>query len=243
MEAYPEEAIKNNVTGTRTLMDAASRHGADRLVMLSTDKAVQAPRRHGRVEETGGADHDRARRARGAPPRSSSPCASETSSGAAAASCRCSRQQMRQGGPVTVTHPDVTRYFMTIREAAMLVLEAGFLASGGEIFVLDMGDPIRIAELAEHLIQALRDGARQGYCNRVHGPASGREAPRGAVVLGRGRSGRDRDTRRSGRSLGKRAAAQTAAPSLTNALEKIADVGDREGIMRELCEHLPGHVG
>jgi FlaA1/EpsC-like NDP-sugar epimerase len=150
MEFYPDEAIKNNVTGTRRLVDAATRYGADRLIMLSTDKAV-------RPQGVMGASKRLA----------------EMFLLAAQAGCRTKliavrfgnvlgsrgsvvpmfRQQIALGGPVTVTHPDVTRYFMTIREAAMLVLEAGLLGRGGEIFVLDMGDPIRIAELAEHLVR------------------------------------------------------------------------------------------
>jgi FlaA1/EpsC-like NDP-sugar epimerase len=151
MEFYPEEAIRNNVTGTKRLVETASRYGADRLVMLSTDKAV------------------RPRGVMGASKR----LAELVLLDAARAGCRTKliavrfgnvlgsrgsvvpmfRQQIALGGPVTVTHPDVTRYFMTIREAAMLVLEAGLLGRGGEIFVLDMGDPIRIAELAEHLVR------------------------------------------------------------------------------------------
>jgi len=151
MEFYPEEAIRNNVTGTRRLIEAAESYGADRLVMLSTDKAV------------------RPRGVMGASKR----LAELTMLRETARGCRTKlvavrfgnvlgsrgsvvpmfRRQIRLGGPVTVTHPDVTRYFMTIREAAMLVLEAGFAGNGGEIFVLDMGDPIRIAELAEHMIR------------------------------------------------------------------------------------------
>lgn len=151
MEFYPEEAIRNNVTGTRRLIETAESYGADRLVMLSTDKAV------------------RPRGVMGASKR----LAELTMLRETARGCRTKlvavrfgnvlgsrgsvvpmfRRQIRLGGPVTVTHPDVTRYFMTIREAAMLVLEAGFAGNGGEIFVLDMGDPIRIAELAEHMIR------------------------------------------------------------------------------------------
>jgi FlaA1/EpsC-like NDP-sugar epimerase len=151
MQAYPDEAIKNNVIGTRILVDAAVRYGAERLVMLSTDKAV------------------RPRGAMGASKRLAESILVER----AAHGCDTKlmavrfgnvlasrgsvvplfRQQIRLGGPVTVTHPDVTRYFMTIREAALLVLEAGLAGHGGEVFVLDMGEPIRIADLAAHLIR------------------------------------------------------------------------------------------
>ncbi len=151
MEYFPDEAIKNNVTGTRSLIDATVRYGADRLVLLSTDKAV---RPHGAM----GASKRLAelllmQRARAG-------CSTKLVAvrfgnvlGSRGSVVPMFRQQIRLGGPVTVTHPDVTRYFMTIREAAMLVLEAGFIGEGGEVFVLDMGDPIRIAELAEHLIR------------------------------------------------------------------------------------------
>jgi FlaA1/EpsC-like NDP-sugar epimerase len=151
MEYFPEEAIRNNVTGTATLVDAAIRHGADRLVMLSTDKAV---RPHGVM----GASKRLAElmlleRAAGNPGTKLVAVRFGNVLGSRGSVVPMFREQIRRGGPVTVTHPDVTRYFMTIREAAMLVLEAGLLGEGGEIFVLDMGDPIRIAELAEHLIR------------------------------------------------------------------------------------------
>lgn len=151
MEYFPEEAIRNNVIGTDRLIDAAVRHGADRLVMLSTDKAV---RPHGVM----GASKRLAelllleRAAQGSPTKLVAVRFGNVL-GSRGSVVPMFREQIRRGGPVTVTHPDVTRYFMTIREAAMLVLEAGFLGEGGEIFVLDMGDPIRISELAEHLIR------------------------------------------------------------------------------------------
>ncbi len=151
MEAYPDEAIKNNVTGTKTLLDAAVRYGSERLVMLSTDTAVRPQGAMGaskRLAESILID----RAARGCDTklmavRFGNVLASRGSV------VPLFRQQIRLGGPVTITHPDVTRYFMTIREAAMLVLEAGLSGQGGEIFVLDMGEPIRIADLAAHLIR------------------------------------------------------------------------------------------
>jgi FlaA1/EpsC-like NDP-sugar epimerase len=151
MEYFPEEAVRNNVTGTARLIDAAIRYGADRLVMLSTDKAV---RPHGVM----GASKRLAElvlleRAAGQPHTKLVAVRFGNVLGSRGSVVPMFRQQIERGGPVTVTHPDVTRYFMTIREAAMLVLEAAFLGEGGEIFVLDMGDPIRISELAEHLIR------------------------------------------------------------------------------------------
>jgi FlaA1/EpsC-like NDP-sugar epimerase len=152
MEYFPEEAVRNNVTGTRLLVDASVRYGAERFVLLSTDKAV------------------RPRGVMGASKRLAELLLIHLSKqdgtdtklvavrfgnvlGSRGSVVPMFHQQIRLGGPVTVTHPDVTRYFMTIREAAMLVIQAGFLGEGGEVFVLDMGDPIRISELAEHLIR------------------------------------------------------------------------------------------
>ena len=144
------------------------------------------------------------------------------------------RQQVRLGGPVTVTHPDVTRYFMTIREAAMLVLEAGFAGQGGEIFVLDMGDPIRIAELAEHVIRL--SGLEPGtdiaieYCGLRPGEKLHEELWSASESL----------TRTEYKKIlvlkpGDDPPLEDATASC-RALEKMAALGDREGIMVRLKE-------
>ncbi len=236
MEAYPEEAIRNNVAGTRRLVDAAVRHGADRLVMLSTDKAV---RPHGvmgaskRLAELIMIDRTRS--------------GSETKLvavrfgnvlGSRGSVVPMFKQQIRQGGPVTVTHPDVTRYFMTIREAAMLVLQAGFLGEGGEVFVLDMGDPIRIAELAEHLIRLSgmepgRDIAIQ-YCGLRPGEKLHEQLWTADEELEE--TGHEKISRVCpGSKLETDDVRNVAAE-----LEALAADGDREGIMRTLARVFPG---
>ena len=151
MEASPAEAIKNNVFGTLNLLETASRYKVDRLVQLSTDKAVNPTNVMGatkRITEMLIQHFGNSGKMKCMAVRFGNVLGSHGSV------IPLMEQQIREGGPVTVTHPDVTRYFMTIPEAAQLVLEAGGIAESGSVFVLDMGEPVRIMDLAEKLIRA-----------------------------------------------------------------------------------------
>lgn len=151
MEESPYEAIKNNVLGTYNTAKCANEYGVDNFVLLSTDKAVNPTNVMGATKRC---------------------CEliiqhfSKISTHTKFAAVRFGnvlgsngsviplfKEQLKNGGPLTVTHPDITRYFMTIPEAAQLVVQAGGLAKGGEIFVLDMGEPVKIVSLAEKLIK------------------------------------------------------------------------------------------
>ena len=150
MEVSPAEAVKNNVFGTKNLLASAAEHGVERFVQLSTDKAVNPTNVMGCTKRL---------------------CEMliQTFSMHTSMTCVAVRfgnvlgshgsviplfeEQIKRGGPVTITHPDIVRYFMTITEAAQLVLQAGGLAKGGSIYVLDMGQPVRIMDLASRLIR------------------------------------------------------------------------------------------
>ena len=150
LEQQVREAVKNNVLGTHTVALAADRFGSSEFVLISTDKAVNPANVMGatkRVAEIFCQNLDARSQTKYITVRFGNVLDS------AGSVVPLFRRQIRDGGPVTVTHPDIERYFMTIPEAAQLILQASVLGQGGEIFVLDMGSPVRIKFLAEQMIR------------------------------------------------------------------------------------------
>jgi FlaA1/EpsC-like NDP-sugar epimerase len=152
MEANPLESVRNNALATKVVVDAAVEHGVARFVLVSTDKAVNPKTVMGQskavcewVVEAYGAREDISTRF----------VAVRFGNvlGSSGSVIPIFRRQIKKGGPVTVTHPEMTRFFMTIPEAASLVIQSGAIGGEGHVFVLDMGDPVKIVELAEQMIR------------------------------------------------------------------------------------------
>ncbi|WP_106496627.1 nucleoside-diphosphate sugar epimerase/dehydratase [Lentibacillus sp. Marseille-P4043] len=150
MERNPEEAVKNNIIGTMNIARAAEWNSVKTFVMVSTDKAVNPTSVMGaskKLAEMIIQGMDKSSKTKFVAVRFGNVLGSRGSV------IPLFKKQIEKGGPVTITHPDMVRYFMTIPEASRLVMQAGALANGGEVFVLDMGDPVRIVDLAKNLIK------------------------------------------------------------------------------------------
>jgi FlaA1/EpsC-like NDP-sugar epimerase len=152
MEANPLESVRNNVLGTKVVADVAAEFGARRFVLISTDKALNPAAVYGQckalcewIVEAYGARREVA--------TFFTAVRFGNVLGSAGSVIPIFRRQIAKGGPVTVTHPEMTRYFMTIPEAVSLVIQAGAIGGRGEIFVLDMGEPVRIVDLARNMIR------------------------------------------------------------------------------------------
>jgi len=152
LELQPWKAVENNIAGSANLIDAAKKFNVERVVFVSTDKAVRPTNVMGASKRV----------AEMLVQSNNGPSASDTQFiivrfgnvvGSVGSVVPLFKKQIAKGGPVTVTHPDVARYFMTIPEASQLILQAGAMGNGGEIFLLDMGVPIKIDDMARDLIR------------------------------------------------------------------------------------------
>jgi len=231
MEDAPEEAIKNNVFGTLHVAQMAHACGAQRLVVISTDKAVRPTSVMGaskRIAELAVRDLARRSKTRMTAVRFGNVL------GSAGSVVPIFKEQIAHGGPVTVTHPDCTRYFMTIPEAVGLVLLAG-LGGYGELCVLDMGEPIKIAEMARNLI------TMAGLVPDIDIPVVYTGLRPGEKMYEELLTEDEEETRQvRNRILVARAPTPPRdLPERLRELRHLADAGEREGVLRAIHAIVP----
>jgi FlaA1/EpsC-like NDP-sugar epimerase len=232
-ENHPREAVLNNVLGTRNLVDLALEMEVESFVLVSTDKAVRPTNVMGAtkrvaelfVESMNGRQDTRFVAVRFGNVFSSSGSA-----------IPIFQAQIAQGGPVTVTHPDVMRYFMSIPEAAQLILQAGAMGKGSEIFILDMGEPIRIVDMARDLIRLHGLEPEKDIAIEFTGLRPGEKLHEELITSGEGIVSTDHEKIMVLRGKTRDAAALLAQ---IETLLAISRKGDGEAIRKKLREIVP----
>jgi FlaA1/EpsC-like NDP-sugar epimerase len=237
LEDQTRAAVSNNVLGTRTVARLADKYGCESFVMVSTDKAVNPANVMGaskRVAEMYCQSLNARAKTRFITVRFGNVL------GSSGSVIPLFQQQIAQGGPVTVTHPEIQRFFMTIAEACQLILQAGVIGRGGEIFVLDMGEPVKIAYLAEQLIRLsgknpgedidiIYTGLRPGeklYEELFHDSEKLAETSHPKILLAHCRQ-MDKDE----------------LEKTFDAIQRACDQGDEAALKRMLVDLVPEHTG
>ena len=223
MEANPLESVANNVLGTRIVADAAIAHGVERFVLISTDKALNPYSVYGQsktlCEWIVGSHGER-----DDVPTKFVAVRFGNVLNSAGSVIPLFRRQIERGGPVTVTDAEMTRFFMTIPEAVALVIQAGAIGGRGRILVLDMGEPIRIVDLARNMIRLSGKEPERDIADHVHRRPARREDPRGAVRRGRDLEADDAPEDRRARRLARSSAAWLDGK--LDELERLVETGD-----------------
>jgi FlaA1/EpsC-like NDP-sugar epimerase len=241
VEGNPWEGVYNNIFASKRLMEVSARHGVERFILISTDKAVRptnvmgATKRMTEILMQGFCEQGKGSAAgtRFMAVRFGNVL------GSSGSVIPLFRRQIELGGPVTVTHPDMTRYFMSIEEASQLILQAATMGEGGEIFILEMGTPVRIGQMARDLIKLCGKEPDTEIEIRYTGLRPGEKMYEELITEGEGivSTGHEKIMvlRGNGASL------EDLHGSLEN-LKQLAATHDAEGIKAELCKVIPEYI-